>query len=103
MDLRKILQAAVDAGASDIVLKDGRPPMFRIGGDLVASQGAALRAEELTEAAKSILPDDAHRMRFATERHADLAFDAAGLGRFRVHVFHQRGTVGMVEIGRAHV
>lgn len=97
MDLTGILQAAVEEGASDIVLKDGRPPMFRVRGDLTPCPGApALSAQQLQEAATTILQDDSVRLRFATERHADLAFDEPGLGRFRVNVFRQRGRIGIV-------
>ncbi|MFQ5668466.1 MAG: type IV pilus twitching motility protein PilT [Candidatus Binatia bacterium] len=97
MDLTQILEAAVKQHASDVVLKDGRPPMFRIYGDLVPYEGAlSVTPEALQEAADCVLRDDACRMRFATERHADLAFDSQGSGRFRVNVYRQRGRIGMV-------
>jgi len=97
MKLSEILQAAVTQHASDIVLKDGRPPMLRVGGELVPCGGAApLTADDMRAAATDVLHDDGHRVRFATERHADLAFDQPGVGRFRVNVFRQRGKVGIV-------
>ena len=97
MNLKSILQAAVEQGASDIVLKDGRPPMFRVQGEFAPCAGAApLTIDQLQTAANDILSDDSTRLRFATERQADLAFDQPGLGRFRVNVFRQRGAVGIV-------
>ena len=97
MELTKILEAAVKNEASDIVLKDGRPPMVRVKGDLTAMPGAApMTGDDLQSAANEILRDDTHRIRFTSERHADLAFDQPGLGRFRVNVFRQRGKVGIV-------
>jgi twitching motility protein PilT len=97
LDLAEILRAAVAEEASDVVLKDGRPPMFRVKGDLTAWEAASsLSAEELDDMASALMHDDAQRMRFATERHADLAFDELGLGRFRVNVFRQRGSIGIV-------
>jgi len=97
MNLIDILQAAVQLEASDVVLKDGMPPMLRVRGDLLPCEGAQpLTPELLQEATNWILPDDAHRLRFAAERQADLAFDQPGLGRFRVNVFRQRGKVGVV-------
>ncbi len=97
MNLTQILELAVQREASDVVLKDGMPPMFRLRGDLVPCEGApALTPEMLHEATDWILADDAHRLRFATERQADLAFDQLGLGRFRVNVFRQRGKIGVV-------
>jgi len=97
MNLNRILQAAVEQQASDIVLKDGRPPMLRQHGELAPCNGAEpLTAEQMRNLASEILHDDTHRLRFATERHADLAFDLPGVGRFRVNVFRQRGKVGIV-------
>ncbi|HVO27588.1 MAG TPA: PilT/PilU family type 4a pilus ATPase [Candidatus Margulisiibacteriota bacterium] len=96
MELLEILAAAVKQNASDVVLKDGMPPMFRIHGILAACAGAPpLTGEMLQRAATLILRDDAARMRFLAERHADLAFDEPGLGRFRVNVYRQRGKVGI--------
>jgi twitching motility protein PilT len=97
MTLTDILDAAIAQEASDVILKDGMRPMFRAGGNLGPMADAEpLSAEDVREAANEILVNDAHRMRFATERHADLAFDHVGLGRFRVNVFRQRGKIGIV-------
>ena len=97
MKLSHILEAAVDEGASDVVLKDGMPPMFRVRGDLTRWDGLGpLTPEMLQDTANAMLHEDAHRLRFASERHADLTFDQPGLGRFRVNVFRQRGRVGIV-------
>ncbi|MBI4515345.1 MAG: PilT/PilU family type 4a pilus ATPase [Deltaproteobacteria bacterium] len=97
MELTDILHAAVNQEASDVVLKDGMPPMFRVHGTLrPCEEAGVLTSELLHEAMNWILADDTHRLRFATERHADVAFDQPGLGRFRVNVFRQRGKVGIV-------
>jgi len=96
MELTEILQAAIAQNASDIVLKDAMPPMFRIGGDLTPLDAPVMTVAMMREVANEILRDDAKRMRFATERHADLAFELPDVGRFRINVFHQRGKVGVV-------
>jgi len=36
------------------------------------------------------------KQKFQRERELDMAYGVAGLGRFRVNVFQQRGNVGMV-------
>jgi twitching motility protein PilT len=96
MELLEILDSAVKQNASDVVLKYGMPPMFRIHGNLTPCVGSStLTAEMLQRAATVILADDVVRMRFATERHVDLAFDQPDLGRFRVNVYRQRGKVGI--------
>ena len=96
MHITQILKAAVEQEASDVVLKDGRPPMFRLHGELEPLTETPLSTQDLQEAANTILHDDTHRLRFATDRHADLAFDLPEVGRFRANVFRQRGKVGMV-------
>jgi twitching motility protein PilT len=96
MDFIEVLEAAVAQNASDVILKDGMPPMFRVHANLIPCTGAApLTVEALQRAATCVLQDDTSRMRFATERHADLAFEHPGLGRFRVNLYRQRGKVGI--------
>jgi len=97
MELELILEAAIKQNASDIILKDGGLPMFRLRGELSPMPGAEpLTPQDLQRAANRFLQDDAHRMRFATERHADLAFDEPDIGRFRINVYRQRGKIGVV-------
>jgi twitching motility protein PilT len=97
MELKEILEAAAAQQASDIILKDGMRPMFRVHGVLQPCQSFdPLTPETLRMAVDDVLVDDAHRMRFATERHADLAYDVPGVGRFRINVFRQRGKFGLV-------
>jgi len=97
MTLDRILESAVKQGASDIILKDGGPPMIRIHGELIPVAGApTLNSADMQAAANAVLVHDVHRMRFATEKHADLAFDQSNIGRFRVNIYRQRGKIGMV-------
>lgn len=96
MDLNEILKVAIKGGASDIHLKSGLPPMFRLDGALVPLKNA-----------ERLVPDDLQRMtvgimnpvqkeRWEAHRECDLAYGIPGLGRFRVNVFQQRGTVAAV-------
>jgi twitching motility protein PilT len=97
MKLEQILQAAAAQQASDVILKEGVPATFRVFGQLQPwAEGGQLTREVMRDATDSILADDATRLRFATERHADRAFDQAGIGRFRANVFRQRGQMGIV-------
>ena len=96
MDLNEILKIALKGGASDIHLKPGLPPMFRVDGALVPlKNGERLAPEELQKVAFSIVTP-AQKSRFDETREVDLAYSIAGLGRFRVNVFQQRGSVGIV-------
>jgi twitching motility protein PilT len=97
MYLAEILQVAVREQASDVILKDGIPPMLRVHSDLHPLAGAdPLTSEQMQNAASTVLFDDRKRAVFDSERQADLAFDMPGLGRFRINVYRQRGKLGIV-------
>ena len=96
LELNEILKIALKGGASDIHLKSGLPPIFRVDGALVPLKNAErLLPEYLENVAKSIM-NPVQKERFETAHECDLAYGIAGLGRFRVNVFQQRGTVGIV-------
>ena len=96
MELNEILKIAIKGGASDIHVKSGLPPMFRVDGALVPlKNGERIMPDELQTMAFSIM-NPVQKARFEEHREADLAYGIAGLGRFRVNVFQQRGTIGIV-------
>lgn len=96
MELNEILQIALRGGASDIHLKAGLPPMFRVDGSLVPLKDARrLAPEEIARMSFGIM-NDFQKEKFKQTNEVDLAYGVPGLGRFRVNVFQQRGTVGAV-------
>ncbi len=96
MDLNEILKIAIKGGASDIHLKSGLPPMFRVDGALVPlKNGERLMPDEIQKTAISIM-NPLQKQHFEETREVDLAYGIAGLGRFRVNCFQQRGSVGVV-------
>ncbi len=96
MELNEVLQVALRATASDIHLKAGLPPMFRIDGALVPLKDARrLPPEEIARMAFGIM-NDYQKEKFKQTNEVDLAYGVPGLGRFRVNVFQQRGTLGVV-------
>jgi twitching motility protein PilT len=96
MELNDILKVAMKGGASDIHLKAGLPPMFRIDGALVPLKDARrLPPEEISRMAFGIM-NNYQKERFKEFNELDLAYGVPGLGRFRVNVFQQRGTIGIV-------
>jgi pilus retraction protein PilT len=96
VELNEILQIALRGGASDIHLKAGLPPMFRVDGSLVPlKDGKRLPPEEVARMAFGIM-NEYQRDRFKNSNEVDLAYGVPGLGRFRVNVFQQRGTLGAV-------
>jgi twitching motility protein PilT len=96
MELNEILQLALRAGASDIHLKAGLPPMFRVDGQLVPLKDARrLPPEEVGRMSFAIM-NDYQREKFRQTNEVDLAYGVPGLGRFRVNIFQQRGAIGGV-------
>jgi twitching motility protein PilT len=96
LDLNEILKIALKGGASDIHLKPGLPPMFRVDGALVPlKNGERLQPDDLQKISVSIM-NATQKARFDETRELDLAYGIPGLGRFRVNVFQQRGSVGIV-------
>jgi len=90
--LERLLQTAAARGASDVLLIAGAPPMFRITGSLVQGPGAVLEAEDVRSLVVPLLEpgqsDELHK-----RKSVDLGFVREGLGRFRINIHHQRGTL----------
>jgi twitching motility protein PilT len=94
--INQLLAKAVAAKASDIHLKVGIPPAARVRGELVFFRTEALRAEDTENIARVVIRDAEVRNRLPTLREHDCAYAASGVGRFRVNVYRQRGTFGIV-------
>ena len=96
IDLNTILQVSVKGGASDIHIKAGLPPMFRVNGKLLPLRDAKrLTPEEANNAAIGIM-GPTQQETFSKQLDCDFAYSLPGVGRFRVNVFRQRGKTGMV-------
>ena len=93
--LNDILRPAVTGEASDIHLKAGLPPLFRIDGALVPLKSKRLTGEQLERMLAAIMTP-AQKAHFEKFHEVDLAYSIAGVGRFRVNAFKQRGTIGIV-------
>jgi twitching motility protein PilT len=94
--INQLLAKAVAAKASDIHLKVGIPPAARVRGDLVFFRTEPLRAEDTEHIARVVIKDPKAKAEIATLREHDASYSASGVGRFRVNVYRQRGTLGIV-------
>ena len=94
-DLATLLREAVGRAGSDLHLKVGTAPHLRVDGRLVALDLPALTADDTDALAAATIPG--HRLaEFEGTGEADFALSVAGVGRFRVNVHRQRGSIGMV-------
>ena len=91
MDLNQILLEALSQEASDVHIKVGAPPIFRVNGALRAWN--AVKAFDSNDVSKMAfgLMNDWQKERFIKNREVDMGYEVYGLGRFRINVFQQRG------------
>jgi twitching motility protein PilT len=96
MEFDEILTEAVRHDASDILLKVGVPPAFRVQSDLLPLEaGEALDAGTLESYARQVTSDPQWE-RLEVERQLDTAYEHKDLGRFRLNIFRQRGYLSLV-------
>jgi twitching motility protein PilT len=94
--LDRVLTAARQLGASDVHLKAGLPPIFRIKGDLRTVRDVpALTREAIAQFAVHMM-NERQRADFEQHLDIDLAYGTPDGVRYRVNLFQQRGSVGMV-------
>lgn len=92
----ELLRRAVEQKASDLHLKVGNHPYLRVDGLLAAQTDISrVTPEEMLSMAFSMMTNR-QKQKFKETAELDMAYGVAGLGRFRVNVFQQRGNVGMV-------
>jgi len=92
----ELLRRAVEQKASDLHLKVGNHPYLRLDGSLNPQTDVPrVTPEEMLSMAFSMMTNR-QKQKFKETAELDMAYGVAGLGRFRVNVFQQRGNVGMV-------
>jgi len=89
VQIQPLLQAIVNAGASDLHVSTGMPPIARLRGEMVPLQAPPLDPEQTRQALHELLTD-AQRAQFAEQRDLDFALEIPGLARFRANFFEQR-------------
>jgi len=96
MHVNDLLKIAALHGASDLHIKAGSYPVMRLRGELVnISEDQRLTHEDVVTMTATVM-SRVHTEKFKDAQEVDLAYGVAGLGRFRVNVFQQRGSIGMV-------
>ena len=91
-----LLRTTVGFGASDLHIRVGSSPVIRVSGELRPLANInKLTQEEMLEMAFSMM-SNLQKQHFKEFFEVDIGYGVNGLGRFRVNIFQQRGTVGMV-------
>lgn len=95
MNIKDLLHLMIEKKASDLHLKEGRPPLFRIDGKLQPLDMAILSNTDLKEAIY-FLTDEKQRKKFEDSNEIDLAYNLEGVARFRANAFRQMGKIEIV-------
>jgi twitching motility protein PilT len=93
--IEQLLREMVNNKASDLHVRVGVPPVFRVNGALTQLFDVRIDAPTMDMFLDDIMNRDQKR-RFEETKECDFAVGARDMGRFRVNVFRQRGTIAMV-------
>jgi twitching motility protein PilT len=95
-DVIGALRELVDKEGSDLHVKAGSAPLFRVNGELTLDPRAEQLSPADTESAlRTLLSDEARLDEFAHEHEVDFAYEIQGVARFRINAFRQRGLISM--------
>lgn len=95
MDITKLLGVMVEHDASDLYLTVDSPPMYRINGSIRPAGNKCLQPQDTELLGQSVM-SDRQQKEFQEHNEQNLALYYGALGRFRVNVFRQRGSIGLV-------
>ncbi len=94
--MQRLIKAAVDRGASVIHIKAGDVLRARIEGKVVKLSNQVFTEEETKNIALKLIHNERDRERFDEIRDYDTSWELQGVGRFRINILRQRGTVMIV-------
>lgn len=90
--MEQLLKLMVERSASDLHICVGSPPVLRVDEELIRTEFPPLSPEETKATALGLLSPEQVTI-FERQKELDMSFGIAGLGRFRVNIFLQRGSV----------
>lgn len=92
LSLEQLLRLVLEKKATDLHLTVNLPPQLRINGELVLTDFSPLKQEDIQKLTYSILSENQIK-RFEQEKELDTSYGISGLGRFRVNLYYQRGSI----------
>jgi twitching motility protein PilU len=95
ISIRKLLQVMVEQDASDLYLMAGAPPGYRIQG-VIKRMGKENFSPVIMDKLAAQLMTEKQKVEFSNCMEMNLSAAFVGMGRFRVNVYRQRGSIGMV-------
>jgi twitching motility protein PilU len=95
MEIQELFKVMVETEASDLYLTVARPPMYRIEGKIQPIGDHIFTPVEVETVVKSVMSESQLRD-YGENMELNMAMSLPGVSRFRVNVFRQRGSAGMV-------
>ena len=95
MNIEDFFRKMVEIEASDLYLTVAKPPMYRTEGKIEVGGDHPFTPEELRDIAQAIM-NDKQKQEFTQTMEMNMAMSLPGVSRFRINIFQQRGSVGMV-------
>ncbi|HEX6316640.1 MAG TPA: type IV pilus twitching motility protein PilT, partial [Gemmatimonadaceae bacterium] len=92
----ELLRKQAQRGASDLHLRSGERPLYRIDGDIVPETGLEPFSAAFLERMLTAIMPERNRREFQEQNDTDLAYELPDVARFRVNVFRDRHGVGSV-------
>ena len=95
MHLDRLLRAMVQFKASDLHVQTGSPPTLRINNDITPLDLPPVTADEVAGLVRDVATETSTQ-EIETQLSADFAYAIPDLGRFRINVFRERGSLALV-------
>jgi twitching motility protein PilT len=96
-DVKAAMRELVEKEGSDLHLKVGSSPLFRVHGELtVLPGGETLTRSDTEQALRTLLPDENKLEEFDQDHEVDFSYEIEGVARYRINAFLQRGTTSLV-------
>jgi len=94
IDINDLLRIMIEKKASDLHLRVGAPPLFRVDGMLQPYGEERLSVDWLNEVSDRVLSEKQKKI-FYNELAVDSSYSIESFTRFRINVFYQRGTISL--------
>ncbi len=95
IDIQDLLTQLVESEGSDLHLKTGSPPVFRIFSNLKPCEDYPALTPQILESIFINVTNEEQRFQFSKNRSLDFAYSLSGIARFRVSAIRQRGSLSM--------
>jgi len=96
MSIDELMQGAIDRGASDLHLKEGNPPIYRVDGELFRIEGADVLTEEALMGMLEAITEPQDVAKFQKVMELDTSYTLGDSARFRVNACKDDGNTRIV-------